>query len=235
MNELQLLLLSAVSLGFIHTLLGPDHYLPFIVLSKARKWSQAKTLWITFISGVGHVLGSVVLGIAGIAMGISLNILENIEASRGELVGWLLIAFGLGYTVYGVVKFIRKGGHTHLPSFLVPKKIKHLQHLPETEEENQKKDTSSITPWILFLIFVFGPCEVLIPLLIFPAAEFNAMGIALVSLVFGLSTIATMLAAVFIGFKGTSLIRFKKGERYWHMIAGLIILFAGIGMQFMGW
>ena len=62
-NELLLLALTAASLGFIHTALGPDHYLPFIVLSKARNWSVPKTMWITFISGVGHVGGSVVIGV----------------------------------------------------------------------------------------------------------------------------------------------------------------------------
>ncbi|MCK7539173.1 MAG: hypothetical protein MZV63_53745 [Marinilabiliales bacterium] len=30
---------TAVTIGFIHTLIGPDHYLPFIVMGEARKWS----------------------------------------------------------------------------------------------------------------------------------------------------------------------------------------------------
>jgi len=235
MNELHILLISAASLGFIHTLIGPDHYLPFIVLSKARNWSQSKTLWITFVSGVGHILGSVILGITGVALGISLNKLEFIESQRGEIVGWLLIAFGLSYSVYGIVKFLKNGGHTHLPKFLVPRSIREFQHLPESEEENQKKDTTKLTPWILFLIFVFGPCEVLIPLLIFPAAEHNTFGVAAVSIIFGLATILTMLAIVYLGYKGTSVIKFKKGEKLWHLVAGLIILTAGLGMQFMGW
>ena len=105
MSEMMVLVVSAASLGVIHTLLGPDHYLPFIVLSKARKWTRARTLWITFISGVGHVVGSVILGMIGIAMGISLSKLEAFEASRGSLVGWMLIAFGVLYTAYGIFKY----------------------------------------------------------------------------------------------------------------------------------
>lgn len=235
MNELQLLLVSAASLSFIHTLLGPDHYLPFIVLSKARKWSQSKTLWITFLSGVGHVGGSVVLGITGVALGMSVGKLENIEAQRGNIVGWMLIIFGLFYTFYGIYKFFKHGGHFHFPHFLLPKKIRELHHLPTDQESTPKEDVTRLTPWILFLIFVFGPCEVLIPLLIYPASEHNTLGIVLVSLIFGTATISTMLAMVFLGYKGTSIIRFKKGEKYWHLIAGLIILIAGLGMQFMGW
>lgn len=235
MNELTVLLLTALSLGFIHTLLGPDHYLPFIVLSRARKWSLAKTLWITGISGLGHIAGSVVLGITGVALGISLSKLELIEETRGNLVAWMLIVFGFFYTIYGVIHFLRKGFHTHLPRFLLPKSIRKYRHLPTSEIEQEKEDTTRLTPWILFLIFVFGPCEVLIPLLIFPASQHNWLGIFAVSMLFGIATIATMLLTVFVGYTGTSLIRFKRLEHYMHLVAGCVILISGIGIRFMGW
>ncbi len=266
MDQLIILITSAAFLGFIHTLLGPDHYLPFIVLSKALKWSQSKTLWITFISGIGHVAGSVILGIIGIALGISLSKLEAIEAQRGNVVVWMIIAFGFLYTLYGVRMFLKNGGHFHLPDFMVPKKIRNLHHLSmhnhelphkhshnhseghrhEHNHENgqignhahihshQPENITNVTPWILFLIFVFGPCEVLIPLLMFPAAEHSALGIFLVSMVFGIATVATMLATVYLGYKGTSLVKFKNGDRYFHLIAGMVILSAGLGMQFFG-
>ncbi len=235
MNELHVLLITAVSLGFIHTLLGPDHYLPFIVLSKARKWTLTKTMWITFFGGVGHIGGSVALGITGVALGISLSKLELVEATRGNLVAWMLIVFGFFYTVYGIIKYMRNGHHAHLPKFLLPYAIRDYRHLPTTSEEEEKKDWTKLTPWILFLIFVFGPCEVLIPLLIFPASAHNWFGVFAVSAIFGATTIATMLLTVFIGYTGTSLIRFKKAEHYMHMIAGTVILISGIGIRFLGW
>jgi len=232
MKELYLLFGSAASLGFVHTILGPDHYLPFIVLSKARNWSSNKTLWITFISGVGHVASSILIGMIGIALGISLNKLEYFEAFRGELVGWMLLAFGIIYTLYGIYKYIKTSHHFHLPNFLVPKKIRELQHLPT---QQQKEDNTKLTPWILFLIFVFGPCEVLIPMLIFPAYKESTFGMVTVALIFGITTILTMLLAVYIGHKGTSLIRFKKHEKYLHLVAGLLILMSASGILFWGW
>nr|HPR61435.1 hypothetical protein [Prolixibacteraceae bacterium] len=103
-------------------------------------------------------------------------------------------------------------------------------------EQNGDRDSwKSLTPWVLFLIFVFGPCEVLIPLLIFPAAEFSSFGIVLVSIVFGLATVLTMLIMVFLGYRGFKLIKFKPLEKYMHLIAGLVILIAGAGMVFLGW
>lgn len=235
MNELNVLLITAISLGFIHTLLGPDHYLPFIVLSRARKWSLSKTLWITFFGGIGHIGGSVILGITGVALGISLSKLELIEATRGNLVAWMLIVFGFFYTIYGVFKYLKSGHHAHLPKFLIPKIIRKYRHLPTTQAEEEKEDTTKLTPWILFLIFVFGPCEVLIPLLIFPASEHNWFGVFAVSALFGIATISTMLLTVFVGYTGTSLLRFKQVEKYMHMIAGSVILISGIGIRFMGW
>lgn len=234
MNELYLLILSAAFLGFIHTLLGPDHYLPFIVLSKARNWSTAKTLRITFFSGLGHVGGSVVLGVIGIAMGIGLSKLELIESHRGNLVGWLLIAFGIFYSAYGLKKYAKNGGHKHLPKFLVPKRIHDYHHIAEQSIEKEQ-DSTKLTPWILFLIFVFGPCEILIPLLIFPAAKFSALGIAAVSIVFGIATISTMLLSVYLGYKGASFFKPKNGNSIFHLIAGVVILVSGVGMQFLGW
>ncbi|MEN8204014.1 MAG: hypothetical protein ABFS28_15560 [Bacteroidota bacterium] len=234
MSEMYVLVMSAATLGVIHTLLGPDHYLPFIVLSKARNWSRTRTLWITFISGVGHVSGSVILGLVGIAMGISLSRLEAIEASRGSVVGWMLIAFGILYSSYGLYRYFKRGTHMHMPAFLRPRSIRHRDlHLAEGDLEKDD-DAGRITPWILFLIFVFGPCEVLIPMLVYPAAEMSGFGIFMVALVFGIATVGTMLLVVFLGYKGFSFIRFKGREYRIHLFAGMVILLAGIGMQFLG-
>lgn len=232
MNELYLLFISAASLGFVHTILGPDHYVPFIVLSKARRWSSNKTMWITFFSGVGHVASSILIGMIGIALGISLNKLEYLESFRGEIVGWMLFAFGIGYTIYGIYKYFKSVDHLHLPQFLIPKRIRELQHLPTDENS---KDNTKLTPWLLFLIFVFGPCEVLIPMLIFPAYKESTFGMVTVALIFGIATVLTMMVAVYIGHKGISLVKFKKHDKYFHLIAGVLILVSASGILFFGW
>jgi len=64
-TEITVLLFTAASIAFFHTLMGPDHYLPFIAIAKARGWSLKRTLTLTIICGVGHVVGSFVLGCDG--------------------------------------------------------------------------------------------------------------------------------------------------------------------------
>ena len=100
--ELVMLALSAAAIAFIHTILGPDHYLPFIAMAKARGWPMRKTLRITLLCGAGHLGGSVALGLVGIAIGAQLAALEWPEGLRGDLAAWLLIGFGLAYTAWGV-------------------------------------------------------------------------------------------------------------------------------------
>ena len=78
--EINLLVLTAASIAFVHTILGPDHYLPFVAMAKARGWTIAKTLRITLWCGLGHLVGSVALGAVGIAFGAGLAKLEWIES-----------------------------------------------------------------------------------------------------------------------------------------------------------
>jgi nickel/cobalt exporter len=67
-QKIWILACTAVFLGFFLTVVGPDHYLPFIAMAKARSWLMRKTLVIAFFSGLGHVPSSVMLGFIGLAL-----------------------------------------------------------------------------------------------------------------------------------------------------------------------
>lgn len=212
MNELTVLLISAATIGFTHTLLGPDHYLPFIAMGRARSWSIPKTALITLLSGLAHVGSSIVIGLIGIAFGLVINGLELFESVRGSIAAWMLIAFGLVYLIWGLRKAFQ--GHSH-----------HHHHTSD------KKD---ITPWVLFTIFIFGPCEPLIPLLMYPAARHSTIGVVLVVAVFSIATITTMLSIVLVSLFGTRQIKIHGLEKYGHAFAGGIVLASGLAIQFLG-
>jgi len=233
-NEFIILAGTAVSIGFVHTILGPDHYLPFIVLSKARQWSSIKTAMITLLCGLGHVLSSVVLGFIGIALGVTVFKLEAIESFRGELAAWFLIAFGFTYFIWGVHRAIRNRPHEHF--HLHKNRDGHIHSHKHTRDHshihNLKSD--SLTPWILFTIFIFGPCEPLIPLVMYPAAKGNMITILMVVSIFGLTTIGTMLCIVLCSSYGFSKLPLRKFEKYSHALAGLTILLCGSAIKFLG-
>jgi hypothetical protein len=68
----------------------------------------------------------------------------------------------------------------------------------------------------------------------YPAAKNNYWGVAIVTLVFGVITIATMLAVVLASSFGLSLLPTGKLERYSHALAGLTIALCGSAIQFLG-
>ena len=163
-------------------------------MSKARGWSLRKTTWITFLCGLGHVMSSVVLGLIGIALGIAVNHLVTIESHRGDIAAWALIAFGLVYCVWGIRQAIRNRPHQHLHSHdgggdHEHVHVHHHEHVHAHVEEETEREKFNLTPWVLFTIFVFGPCEPLIPLVMYPAATGSLWGLALVTAVFGAMTI----------------------------------------------
>ena len=230
---LLLLLSTAVSIAFLHTLIGVDHSLPFVVLGRSQGWSLRKTLVITFLCGLGHVMSSILLGLAGIGLGAALTRLEWIEAKRGNIAAWLLIGFGLVYAAWSMAKIRRQTseelaeghlvhghGHTHLPA--------------AKAGEKSEASVASLTAWSLFLIFAFGPCEPLIPLLMFPAAKLGVWATALVALVFALVTIGTMLAVVSAGYLGLRFFRIEALERYAQPLAGGAIALSGLAIQIFG-
>ena len=216
-DDLILLVFTAASVGFFHTLVGPDHYLPFIALARARKWSLGRTVRITLLCGLGHVSSSVLLGAIGIALGSSVTRLEMVEGRRGDMAAWLLIAVGLIYLAWG----LRRA--TRLPGVNRPR-----------DPSRFPLGSALLTPWSLFVIFVLGPCEPLIPVLMVPAATSSFAAVALVAAAFAAATLATMSGLVVVGRYGVSRVPLGGFERYGHAMAGATILLCGVGIRFLG-
>jgi nickel/cobalt transporter (NicO) family protein len=239
-EALILLMITAASIGFFHTLTGPDHYVPFIVMAKARKWPVLKTVWITFVCGIGHVGSSVVIGLIGIATGIAVAKLKFIEGFRGNIAAWLFIAFGTVYFLWGLWKAYKNRPHRHFhvhgDSEVVLHKHphEHAQAGEQHEHHHRVDKKVNLTPWVLFTVFVFGPCEPLIPLLMYPAAKESISGMLLVTATFSFFTIGTMLSIVLVSLSGLNFIPLHAMERYLHAIAGGTILLCGLAIAFLG-
>jgi len=223
-GQLNALIITAASIGFFHTLFGPDHYLPFVLMSWSRKWSWCKTTWITFLCGVGHIVGSVVLGLVGVSLGIAVNRLEIVEGFRGNLAAWLLIAFGLVYFVWGLRRAYRNQPHEHRHAHASEAVHTHQHdHHRDHVHVHNSKGAASVAPW-----------PPLIPLLMYPAAQNSFFGLVVVTCVFGTVTIATMLGAVLLSRAGVSFLPLAKAQRFAHVIAGATICLCGLAIQFLG-
>jgi hypothetical protein len=232
-QELTLLTATAASIGLVHTLLGPDHYLPFVVMARARRWPLGKTLAVTAGCGLGHVLSSVVLGLLGVALGAAVGRLELIEDMRGNLAAWALMAFGFVYFVWGVRRSLRERPHRHVHAHGDGTWHTHT-HSHTGEHVHVHDERRSLTPWMLFVIFVLGPCEPLIPLLMYPAARMGFWQLVWIAAVFGVVTIVTMTSVVLIASAGLGLAPLARLERHVHALAGASICLCGAAIRFLG-
>lgn len=229
------LIITAASIGFFHTLLGPDHYVPFIVLAQARGWSPLKTAVITFLCGIGHVGSSIIIGFVGIVFGIALNRLVDIESTRGVIAAWMMIAFGLVYLLWGIKHSLKHKEHTHFHFHSDKTAHYHAHnHTNEHSHIHPIKTYKQLTPWILFTIFVFGPCEPFIPILLYPAATNSVSDIVWVTVIFTITTVTTMIVVVSLSLYGFRILPRINIERHMHAIAGATILICGIGIAFLG-
>lgn len=205
--SLSVLLGSTLTIGVVHAL-APDHWVPFVSIGKAQNWSKTKLVWITFVSGIGHVGSSVVIGAIGLILGFSLSSLKSIESQRAEVAGLLLVGFGLAYAIWG---------------------LKHMRH-----DHHHKIDAKrSVTIWTMIAIFVLGPCEPLIPLMFISAAH-GWTAVWLVSAVFSLVTLMMMVGQALLAYVGINLMRLHKLEHYTHAAAGLVIALTGGMVMLLG-
>lgn len=228
MNTETLSLGGAALIALMHTLAGPDHYLPFIVLSKARGWTMIKTVWITALCGLGHVGSSIVIGLVGIFIGKSL---AHIEVMRGDWAAWAFMIFGLAYMLWGIYKAIQNKPHQHV----------HIHddgsvhtHLHTHSDKHKHEHNKILTPWALFIIFVLGPCEPLFAYFTISAVNSNGLQLVHIALVFSVITILSMVAIVVLSVFGLNLLPLKFLERYIHVTAGLVIFLSGAAIKFMG-
>ncbi len=242
-SEMLLLVGTAATLGVTHTAVGVDHTLPFVMLSRARNWSMYKTLGVTALCGTGHVLSSVVIGALGyFGLGLTLTKLELIEQTRGHWAAWALIVFGFGYALAGAWRLHSGDGHRH---FHV-----HSDGTVHTHPHDHGGADSNVVHhhghgaraslskgrWgvALFLIFVLGPCEALLPLMAAPALGGSVWTSVAVAAVFGVATLSTMLLLVAVGRLGLKAARFGRLEPHMQWLSGIAIASSGLCVQFLG-
>ncbi|MFO1077396.1 MAG: sulfite exporter TauE/SafE family protein [Planctomycetota bacterium] len=234
------LLIAAAGVAVVHTAFGPDHYLPFVMIGRARRWSMARILVVTLLCGIGHVGSSLLLGGIGIAIGAAIGGIEALEALRGSAAGWALVALGAAYALWGWrqatrhrhgFELHRHDGEVHIHA---DGTVHHHHHHLLAPPHRHGEAAPNATFWALFLVFVLGPCEPLLPLFVAPASEGRWGLAALVGGVFAVATIATMLVVTGVLYAGVARLRLGPLERWSHAMAGGVVALSGLGIVALG-
>ena len=205
---------AAAAVGSMHTI-APDHWAPFIAVSRAQGWSMKRTAWTTVLCGFGHVTSSVLLGLVALFLG--LEALHAFGERMEAVAGILLIGFGLAYGLWGLRQAAgaKLHGHSHA----------HYDHV---------HDPTKITAFALFLWFCADPCVAVMPLM-FAAAPLGALKTTGVVITYEACTIATMVALVLPGRAGAKFLRAHWLDHYSHAVAGGAIAAVGAAVVALGW
>jgi nickel/cobalt transporter (NicO) family protein len=238
MDGLSLGLLSAAAgVAVTHTLLGPDHYLPFLMLARARRWSRPRAVFVSVLCGTGHVLSSIALGTLGILLGLAVGRLEQAERARGDLAAWALVAFGAAYALWGARRALREAGglrvhehgeRVHLHAFAHEGHEHPSGGCREIAEPGREGRRSTTGFWTLFIIFILGPCEPLIPLFIVPASRGRWVLAGFTAAIFGILTVACMAFLTYAGVSGLRRLPFGPLEKWADSLAGAAIAASGL-------
>lgn len=203
------LISGTILLSVIHAAI-PNHWMPFVVLSKTEGWSLVETMWVTFISGLSHSISTVALGILIGGIGYSLS---QEYLFVGKVIAPLLLIF------MGLIYFSLDLRHSH------------HEHLPE------KKDVKGRSKFMLILILsgamFFSPC-LEIESYFFTAGAQGWLGIWTVAALYPLLSVGTML--VFVTFGRKSLQGFSGAflERHEKKITGFTLISLGVIAYFWG-
>ncbi|MFI3247694.1 MAG: sulfite exporter TauE/SafE family protein [Rikenellaceae bacterium] len=223
--------LTAITIAFLHTAAGPDHYLPFIVLRKSRGWSLSKTILLTITCGFGHVFSSILLGIIGVFLGWQMGEISFLQDIRGNMSSWALLIFGVIYLMWGLWQARKVQAHKHFDVMQDNVYVYEHKHGDPYTPQNRVK----VTPLVLFAIFVMGPSEPIIPLLFFSGTHRSPSEIAWLIALFTLTTIVTMVGMVLLGNFSYNRIQTEQFDRFSHAIGGFVISMCAFGMLFLGW
>lgn len=226
---------AALSTALVHTLI-PDHWLPFVLIGLARGWSAARAAFWGGLSALIHVLFSLALGLAGVAVGQGTARLigEGFE----KISGLLLVAFGLLYAFYAHVK----GGHFHIGGERVHRMTggagsdhAHEHECPtdaEIADAALIRNPSGRSPVFLAAIIGLNPCVLVLPLLV-KAPQYGRAAVTLTSLAYGLSTLAMMVGLVWVAVGTGRRLEMRLLHRHGEMISGLGIALVGAVFLFL--
>lgn len=77
----------AATAGVVHTLVGPDHYLPLVAIARERRWSAVRAALVAMGFGLAHCLSSMALVFGLAATAGALDVLASTAA-------WLMVGVG---------------------------------------------------------------------------------------------------------------------------------------------
>ena len=190
--------------AFLHAAL-PTHWLPFVLVGRAQRWSLMRVMTVAVTAGLGHIASTALVGSLIVAAGLALN--AWIGGLLPHLSAALLFIFGAFYLARASLqKPITATG-------------------PEAETpEPAVSDRAAF--WGLVLMMAVTPGEVLLPIYLSSATE-GVAALALLTFSFAAGTVLGMTLLAALASAGYSILRLERWARYEGAILGVALILIG--------
>lgn len=222
--------LTGFTVAFFHAAI-PTHWLPFVLVARARGWTRAKTLLLTLCAGVGHVGLTSLLGVGIAWFGFQLD--ERVGGLFPWLIGVFLVAVGLYYfrrqsQGRGVCHHHALGSR-HQPSEACGHEPDHSHW--EEELKDSPLVSARASDWTamsgLFLMLTLSPCEGFLPIYL-SGVKFGWRGFALLTLILAVGALAGMTLFTWLTLRGLEHLKVQRLERYEAGLVGAMFSLLGV-------
>lgn len=232
MNSAALTTIAATgfTVAFFHAVI-PTHWLPFVLVARARGWNRTKTLAVVIAAGLGHVALTSLLGLAIAWFGFELD--ERLGHAFPWIAGGLLIAIGLYYfwrqlRGAGICHHAVPGGHHHKSEACGHEaEHSHWEHeLQDSELVSARRgDWTAIGG--LFLMLTLSPCEGFLPVYL-SGVRFGWHGFFVLSAILAVATLAGMMLVTWLALIGLERFRVRLFERWEAGTIGVLFCVLGV-------
>jgi hypothetical protein len=234
MNSTALATIAATGffVAFFHAAI-PTHWLPFVLVSRARRWTRSKALAVAIFAGLGHVALTTLLGLAIAWFGFQLD--EHFGHVFTRIAGGVLLAVGAFYFFRqwrgkGIMHHHTPGGH-HQPSAHCGHERAH-SHL-ETELTESELVSSRKGDWAaisgLFVMLTLSPCEGFLPIYL-SAVGSGWQGFFILSGILAAGTLGGMLIFTWLTLVGLEKVELKRIEHWEAALLGVVFTVLGVLM-----
>lgn len=221
---------TGFTVAFLHAAI-PTHWLPFVLVARARGWTRLKTLAVTAVAGLGHVALTTLLGLAIAWLGF------QIDEQAGRAFPWIAGAMLLGFAFFymwrqwrggGICHHHPPGGHHHADEHC----LEEHEHSHWQEELHDSPLVSAgIGDWTaiggLFIMLTLSPCEGFLPFYL-TGVQFGWRGFVVLSLILAVATLGAMALFTWLALIGFERFRLKAFERYEAGLLGALFLLMAV-------
>ncbi|HPD34186.1 MAG TPA: hypothetical protein P5545_07925 [Bacteroidota bacterium] len=209
MSSLFQIFIGALLLSLVHASI-PNHWLSIVAISRSENWSIQESMSVTLIAGSAHILSTIIVGIIigffGYTLSSSYEFVTKIAAPL------VLFILGAIYIIIDIKENRKHHYHEHIDTEKIIK-------------EKNKNKTAIITS--LAIAMFFSPC-IEIEAYYFPASTRGWIGIAIVSIVYFIVTLAGMLLLVNLAMRGVQKINFHFMDHHSRLVSGSVLILLGI-------